>query len=93
VKKHKDTFVKVPIWFAVEAAKATSTVRALVWIELLHSSWKARSATVSLPNGRLQRHGVSREVKRRVLQELVAAGLITVERRQGKATLVTLVML
>jgi hypothetical protein len=93
MNKRKDAFVKVPLWFAVEAAKATNTARALVWIELLHATWKAGGATISLPNGRLQRHGVSREVRRRVLRELAAAGLITVERRQGKATLVTLVML
>jgi hypothetical protein len=36
---------------------------------------------------------VSREIKRKKLRGLEAAGLITVERRHGKVPLVTLVVL
>jgi hypothetical protein len=93
MKKHKDAFVKVPLWFAVEAAKATSTGRALVWIELLHAVWKAGGAPVTLPARRLKQYGVSREVRRRALCELAAAGLITMEPRRGKAALITVVVL
>lgn len=49
--RKKDTFIKVPIWWATEAAKATKTPAILVCIYLLHASWKARSATFPLPNG------------------------------------------
>lgn len=87
-------FVKVPLWWAEEAAKAcTRASTALVLIYLLHASWKARSTTFALPNGYLKQHGVSREVKRRVLRELEKAGLITIERRTRKSPLVTLVVI
>ena len=46
--------------------------------------------TVSLSNAALARYGVSRETKRRALAKLEAAGLIKVERRPGRATIVTL---
>ena len=51
------------------------------------------SMTVPLPNAWLKQHGVGREVKRRALRDLEAAGLITVERTDRKSPLVTLVML
>jgi hypothetical protein len=54
---------------------------------------KAGRTTFPLPNGYLKKHGVSREVKRRVLLELETAGLITIERRTGKTPLVTLVVI
>jgi hypothetical protein len=92
-QKSKDAFVKVPLWWAAEAAKATRMPGFLVIIELLHRSWKAKSLTFPFPNGRLGKHGVSREIKRRKLRALEAAGLITVERRRGKTSQVTLVVL
>jgi hypothetical protein len=92
-RKKVEPFVKVPLWWAAEAAKATRTPRILILIELLHRSWKAKNLTFPLPNGSLRKKGVGREAKRRVLRDLEAAGLITVERRQGKTTRVTLVML
>jgi hypothetical protein len=92
-RKSKDAFVKVPLWWAEAAAKATHTPGMLVLIELLHRSWKAHSLTFPLSNKSLEKSGVSREIKRRVLRDLEAAGLITVERRHGRAPLVTLVVL
>jgi hypothetical protein len=55
--------------------------------------WKTRSTTFTLPNGWLEEWGVSREVKRRVLRDLEAAGLITVERPNRKSPKVTIVVL
>jgi DNA-binding HxlR family transcriptional regulator len=91
--KQKDAFVKVPLWWAAEAAKATRMPGMLVLIELLHRSWKAKSLTFSLPNGSLRKHGVSRDVKRKKLCDLETAGLIKVERHHGKTPRVTLVAL
>ena len=91
--KGNDPFVKVPLWWAAAAAKATKTPKALVWIRLLHLAWKAKSQTFPLPNKKLGRDGVSREVKRRALRELEAARLITVDRRPGKTPIVTIVVL
>ena len=90
-KQSKDAFVKVPLWWIREATKATDTPMALVAIELLHTAFRARSSSFTLPNGRLAKWGVSRESKRRALQRLEAAGLILVERRPRKTPKVTLV--
>ena len=91
--KKKEPFVKVPLWWAEETAKAAKTPAALVLVYLLRTSWKARSATFPLPNVYLKKNGVSPKVKRRVLRNLEAAGLITVERPRRKSPIVTLVVI
>jgi hypothetical protein len=85
--------VKVPLWWAEAATKAVGAPDAMVCIYLLHAAWKAKSPTFPLPNGRLEKVGVSRKVKWRVLRSLEAAGLITVERLSRKTPVVTLVLL
>jgi hypothetical protein len=67
------------------------TPKALVWVWLLHTSWKTKSATFPFPNGKLKNAGTTRFTKRRALQELETAGLITVQWRHGKTPIVTLV--
>src|SRR5262245_19939811 len=79
-RKKPEAFVKVPMWWIAAAAKATRTPATIVCIELLYASWKVKTATFPLPNGRLQRLHVSRETKRRVLRALEDEGLIKVER-------------
>ena len=91
--KSADKFVKVPLWWAEHAARATRTPKAMVWIWLLHLAWAARSNTFTLPNQRLHARGVSRGVKRRALRELEEAGLIQVTRRTRKCPVVTLIVL
>jgi hypothetical protein len=90
----KKRFVQVPLWWAEAVAKvATGGATMLVSVYLLHMAWKAKSTTFPLPNGYLDRCGVSRKIKYRVLRELEAAGLIVVERRHRKSPLVTLVVI
>ena len=89
-RRPSEPFVKVPMQWAAKAAKATKTTKALVWVWLLHKSWKAKSTTFPLPNGKLKNDGVTRFMKCRALRELEAAGLITVEWRHGKTPIVTL---
>src|SRR5262245_52008156 len=94
VKRRKaEPFVKVPLWWAAAAAKASRSPATLVLVELLYASWKAKSLTFSLPNGRLQKVGVSRKVKLRVLRDYARAGLIRVERPPRKAPIVTIISL
>jgi hypothetical protein len=93
VNLKKDPFVKVPLWWMKEATAATRTPKALICIELLYISWKNRSASVPMSNGRLAKLGISRETKRRALLQLEAAGLVTVDRHRGRAPVVTLVAL
>ena len=42
----------MPLAWAAKAAKATNTLKALVWIELLYAAWQARTEPVALSNGR-----------------------------------------
>jgi hypothetical protein len=92
-KAKKDAFVKVPLWWAEQACQATRTPQAMVWLWLLHLSWKAHSPTFKLPNGRLAGYGVKRSSKTRALHKLETAGLIQVDREHGKSPTVTLLYL
>jgi hypothetical protein len=65
----------------------------MVWLWLLHLSWKEHSQTFKLPNERLVLRGVSHDTKRRALRNLETAGLIRVSRERGKSPTVTLLYL
>jgi hypothetical protein len=90
-RRRADSFAQVPLGWAAAAAKATKTPRAMVWVLLHHMAWQSKSATFPLSNAMLARYGVSREVKRRALATLESCGLIAVERRHGRAPVVTLI--
>jgi hypothetical protein len=90
-RKKVEPFVMAPLWWVAAAAKATHTLSFLVCVELLYASWKAKSPTFSLPNGRLKKLGINRETKRRVLRKLERAGLICLEQPSRKTILVTLI--
>jgi hypothetical protein len=90
-KRREPPWAKVPMWLAQAATEATKDMKApaaLVWIHMLHVSWKTKDAPFLLPNGGLKKNGVSRKIKYRVLRKLEAAGLIAVERRSRKSPLV-----
>jgi hypothetical protein len=91
IRQRTDTFSKVPLGWAAAAAKATKTPRAMVWVLLQHLAWQNDRAAFPLSNAVLVKYGVSREIKRRALAALEAAGLIVVERRHGRAPIVTLI--
>ena len=92
-KAKKDAFVQVPLWWAEQAAQATRTPQAMVWLWLLHLAWKEHSLTFKLPNERLAVLGVSRSAKTRALRNLETAGLIRVAKARGKSPTVTLLYL
>jgi hypothetical protein len=53
-KNSKDQFVQVPLWWIKAATTAMRTPKALVAIELLHSTWRNHTTTeVPLSNSRL----------------------------------------
>ena len=93
--RKKDTFIKVPIWWATEAAKATKTPSPSSFWHLPASRLVEGKERLrfTLPNGWLERRGVSREIKRRVLRDLEAAGLIKIERTNRQSPRVTIVVL
>lgn len=88
-RREAGLFIKVPVPSAIAMTKATRTPKALIGMLLLHLAWRARSKTFPVSNEMLKRYGVTRETKRRALAELEAAGLIKVERRRGRAPVVT----
>jgi len=90
-KKKVEAFVKVPLWWIAISAKATRSPATIVLIELLYACWKARNSTFPLPNDRLKKRGVSRDVKRRVLRDLERRQVIIVERPPRKTPIVTLI--
>jgi hypothetical protein len=90
--RHKDAFVKVPLWWLEQATRATRTQQAFICVWLLHLAWKAKSPTFPVPNGQLGKHGFGRHTKHRALTNLEAAGLIKVERRADKNPVVTLLI-
>ena len=92
MRRRRDPFVNVPLWWGAAAAEAIRAPGVLVCLELLHRAWKVRSTTFSIPNGWLEKNGVSRKVKYRILRDLEAAKLIAIERRVGKSLRVTLVV-
>jgi hypothetical protein len=90
-EKASEPFVQVPLWWIEMAAKRAKSPATLVLIELLYAAWKAKSPTFPLPNVRLQKLGVSRDVKRRVLRDLERGGVILVGRSSTKSPAVTLI--
>jgi hypothetical protein len=89
-RKHAtDPFARVSLAWATAAAKATKTPKALVWTRLLYLSWWNQIQPFKLPNRWFAARGVNRFAKNRALNELEAAGLIAVERREGKSPRVT----
>ena len=90
-RKHRkeDLFAKVPLWWAVEAAKATKAPEILVCVDLLHRAWKEKGKSFMMPNGWLEKNGVDRRVKYRVLRSLEAAKLIKADWQSGKNPLIT----
>jgi hypothetical protein len=90
-RREADLFAKVPLRWMGTAAEATRCPQAFVLIWLWHTAWRTRSRSFPLSNLALARYGISREVKRRTLLALEAAGLILVERRKNQAPTVTLI--
>jgi hypothetical protein len=73
------------------AAKATETRRLFVWAWLQYEAWWHRSATVKVANSELEHYGIDRELERRALLDLEAAGLVKVKRRGHELVTVTLI--
>ena len=92
-RKKIEHFVKVPLWWIQIAAKDTRSPTTIVLIELLYAAWKAKSSTFPLPNSRLNKLGVSRKTKYKVLRDLERRPVILVERRPRKTPIITLIAL
>ena len=85
-----DGFAIVPLAQAAEVAKAIDTPGYMVFTLLFYLAWKAKSSTFTLSNVYLRQFGVNRWAKYWALGQLEKAGIISVGRDPGKATVVTL---
>ena len=90
-RKKAEAFVKVPLWWIETAAKDARSPTTIVLIELLYAAWKAKSSTFPLPNARLEKLGVSRQTKYRVLRSLERRPVILVKRSPDKTPIITLI--
>jgi hypothetical protein len=91
LKKKREAFVKVPMWWAEQVCKtAGSPQQVFVALWLLFRSWKTGAKTVSVPNAELRKLGIDRRSKLRALSAYERAGLLKVERAPKKTVVVTL---
>jgi hypothetical protein len=89
-KRSSEPFAILPLAWAVKAAIATHTPKALVWVWLIHQARKTKSNTVAMSNEALAQYGISRYAKMRALRQLEAAGLVEIGCRRGQAITVRL---
>jgi hypothetical protein len=87
-RRRQGTFVLVPLQWAAELAGITSTPKSLAWLSLLFAAWEAKGKPFVFSNDKLIGK-CSRELKRRVMSELEAAGWIKVEQKGKRAPTVT----
>jgi hypothetical protein len=92
IRQRRQQFVQVP-WTWLERlaqSKSANTYRVAVTLLFLH--WKGNGDPIKLANGMLAMDGVSRWSKQRALDELEQFGLISINRRQRKSPIVTLIL-
>jgi hypothetical protein len=92
-KKAKRTkpFAQVELDLAAKMAEAIGTPRAFILVMLWHLAWQAKGQPFPFTNEILRKYGVSRDVKRKVLVALEAAGLIKIERHGIQSPIVTII--
>jgi len=93
IRKRREQFVMLPMWWAEELAKepiATGSTFYLA-IHLWHLDWKNHRKPFKLGNGMLEYDGVSRQTKWRALRDLERRGLIRVECRDSKSPIIQLI--
>jgi hypothetical protein len=92
IRQRRQQFVQVPWTWLERLAQSQSANTYRVAHTLLFIHWKAKGGPIKLANGMLAMDGVSRYAKRRALAELERFGLITINRRQRKSPIVTLIL-
>jgi hypothetical protein len=89
-RSRDEAFVIVSLDWANAMTKATNTRQAFVCMLLLYAAWKAKGKPFAFTNTGY-RTKIDRQMKRRTLDALEGAGLIKVERHNGRAPIITLV--
>ena len=92
IRQRRQQFVQVPWTWLERLAQSQSANTYRVAHTLLFLHWKTKGDPIKLANGMLAMDGVSRSSKGRALAELERFGLITINRRQRKSPIVTLIL-
>jgi hypothetical protein len=90
VRKRREQFVQVPMWWYEKLANPPPTCRCtcLVALHVLYLNWKNDGKPFKLANGMLAYDGVSPDSKWRALKDLERRGLIMVEWRKKKSPVI-----
>lgn len=88
ILKRRDHFVRVPFGWLERLDGASGKGYSLA-LHLLYRHWKAKGRPFTLANGMLRVDGISRATKWRGLVELERRGLITIEHRDRKSPIIT----
>jgi hypothetical protein len=87
--RRRREFVMVSRWQFDRLCKAKHFAAERVFLHLLFLTWRSPRKSVRLANAGLKQKGVSRYIKRRVLRELEASGLIGADWQSRKSPTVT----
>jgi hypothetical protein len=87
--RRRREFVMVSRWQFDRLCKAKHFAAERVFLHLLFLTWRSPRKSVRLANAGLKQKGVSRYIKRRVLRELEALGLIGADWQSRKSPTVT----
>jgi hypothetical protein len=88
--KRVTPFAQVELELAAKHSEAVGSPRTIVLVRLWYLAWKAKGQPFPFSSEALRKYGVSREVKRKVLDALEEAGLIRVERSGKRSPIITL---
>jgi hypothetical protein len=90
IRKRREQFVQVPMWWIEKLGEPPLATGAThqVACYLCHLDRKNRGKPFKLPNGMLKYDGVSRQLKWRALADLERRKLIVVERRPSRSPII-----
>lgn len=88
ILKRREHFICVPFSWLERLNGASGKAHSLA-LHLLHRHWKAKGRPFTVANGMLEIDGISRATKWRGLAELERRGLITIEHRDRKSPVIT----
>jgi hypothetical protein len=94
IRKRREQFVQVPMWWIEKLGESPLATGAThqVACYLCHLDWKHRGKPFNLPNGMLKYDGISRQSKWRALADLERRKLIIVERRRRKSPIIRMML-
>jgi hypothetical protein len=87
-----DGFAQISLRGAAEVSRKTKNAGFATLVMLAYKAFRAQSQTFIMSSDLSTVHGIHREARRRALIRFEKAGVIRIERRKGKAPIVTLLV-